>query len=249
MKGADMEPALVSCILPVYNGEQYLREAIDSVLAQTYAPVELIVVDDGSEDATAAVVESYGERLRYVRQANAGPAAARNRGIGIAAGQFIAFQDADDRWHAEKLSRQMGRFAARPELELCSAHVQNYWIPELKGEAEQFRNHPFAHPVPGYAPPSLLVRRDLFDTVGEFNADLRLSSDTDWYLRAVERGVVMEMLPDVLIYRRWHKTNISRTSRQKLVEVVKASLDRRRDADGTAPRTYEFPVSEPSRKQ
>jgi hypothetical protein len=59
----------------------------------------------------------------------------------------------------------------------------------------------------------------------------------------------MEMLPDVLVYRRWHKTNISRTSRQKLVEVVKASLDRRRDADGTAPRTYEFPVSEPSRKE
>jgi len=244
-----MEAALVSCILPVYNGESYLREAIESILAQTYAPLEVIVVDDGSEDATPAVAQSYGQQLRYVRQANAGPAAARNRGIGMAAGQFVAFQDADDRWHPEKLARQMARFAARSELGLCSAHVQNYWIPELKEEAERFRNHPFAHPVPGYAPPSLLVRRTLFDTVGEFNAELRLSSDTDWYLRAVERGVVMEMLSEVLVYRRWHKTNISRLSRQKLVEVVKASLNRRRQGEGEGPQTYSLPISEPPRSK
>jgi glycosyltransferase involved in cell wall biosynthesis len=241
MGDVEMKRALISCIVPVYNGERYLREAIDSILSQTYEPLEIIVVDDGSKDGTVAVVESYGPQLRYVLQANAGPAAARNRGIAMAAGRFIAFQDADDRWHQEKLARQMARFAARPELELCSAHVQNYWIPELKEEAERFRNHPFAHPVPGYAPPSLLARRTLFDRVGHFNAALRLSSDTDWYLRAMERGVIMEMLPDVLVYRRWHKTNISRVSRQNLVEVVKASLDRRRRGQGEALQSYSFP--------
>jgi glycosyltransferase involved in cell wall biosynthesis len=241
MGDVEMKRALISCIVPVYNGERYLREAIDSILSQTYEPLEIIVVDDGSKDGTVAVVESYGPQLRYVLQANAGPAAARNRGIAMAAGRFIAFQDADDRWHQEKLARQMARFAARPELELCSAHVQNYWIPELKEEAERFRNHPFAHPVPGYAPPSLLARRTLFDRVGHFNAALRLSSDTDWYLRAMERGVIMEMLPDVLVYRRWHKTNISRVSRQNLVEVVKASLDRRRRGQGETPQFYSFP--------
>jgi glycosyltransferase involved in cell wall biosynthesis len=241
MGDVEMKRALISCIVPVYNGERYLREAIDSILSQTYEPLEIIVVDDGSKDGTVAVVESYGPQLRYVLQANAGPAAARNRGIAIATGRFIAFQDADDRWHQEKLARQMARFAARPELELCSAHVQNYWIPELKEEAERFRNHPFAHPVPGYAPPSLLARRTLFDRVGHFNAALRLSSDTDWYLRAMERGVIMEMLPDVLVYRRWHKTNISRVSRQNLVEVVKASLDRRRRGQGETPQFYSFP--------
>src|SRR5690242_6106612 len=109
-----MTPALISCIIPVYNGERYIKESIDSVLAQTYGTLELIVVDDGSIDGTAEVVTHYGERLRYVRQANGGTAAACNHGLSLAQGEFMAFQAADDVWHPEKLARQMARFAARP---------------------------------------------------------------------------------------------------------------------------------------
>jgi glycosyltransferase involved in cell wall biosynthesis len=237
-----MASALISCILPVYNGERYLGEAIESILSQTYQSFEIIVVDDGSTDKTVEVVKSYGERLRYVRQANAGPAAARNHGIRLARGEFVAFQDADDVWHPEKLARQMARFAARSELELCSTQIQNFWIPELKEEAEHFHNHRLSQPLPGYVPQALLVRRALLDQVGLFNPALLVGDDTDWFLRAAEQGVVMEVLPDVLVYRRLHQANISRSSasRQFLLQAVKASLDRRRYRGDKVPRSLEF---------
>ncbi len=224
--------ALISCIIPVYNGEPYLREAIDSILAQTCRPLEIIVVDDGSTDGTADVAGGYGARLVYVRQTNAGPAAARNRGVGLARGEFVAFLDADDLWHPEKLQRQMARFQARSELGYCVAHVQNFWIPELKEEAEKFRDHRIAKPLPGYVTATLLARRSVFDTVGQFDPTLGHGDSTEWFLRAAEHGAVMELLPDVLLYRRLHQANRSRflasRSRDQFLGILKATLDRRR---------------------
>src|SRR5712664_390476 len=136
-----MTPTLISCIIPVFNGERYLREALDSILAQTHRPVEIIVADDGSSDGTAAVVASYGDHVHYLHQPNAGPAAARNLGLSAARGEFVAFLDADDLWHPEKLVHQRARFQARPELDLCVTHVQNFLIPELHEKEEQFRQH------------------------------------------------------------------------------------------------------------
>jgi glycosyltransferase involved in cell wall biosynthesis len=241
-----MQQPLVSCILPVYNGKRYLREAIESVLAQTYRALEIIVIDDGSTDGTVDVLAGYGDRLRHVRQTNAGPAAARNHGIALAGGAFIAFQDADDVWHRDKVKRQIERFEARPELELSIGHVQNFWIPDLKEEADRFRDHRLAQPGPAFGPPSLLVRRSLFEKVGLFNPKMRLSSDTDWFLRAAELRVTMEIVPEVLFYRRWHNNNISRLSRQLLVEAVKASLDRRRLA-GQISQSIKWPAADHGR--
>jgi len=233
----------VTCILPVYNGARYLRDAIESVLSQTQPLLETIVVDDGSTDGTAEVIAAYEDRVRSVRQANAGPAAARNQGVALARGDLIAFQDADDVWHPEKIARQMARFAMHPELELCSTHLQNFWVPELQQEADRFGNDVRSRPFPGYgAPPTLLVRRALFDTVGGFKATLRVGSDVDWFIRAVEQGVVMEILPDVLVRRRWHAANISRGPRPELAQVLKDSLDRRREDR----RRAATPISPPS---
>ena len=118
-----MRREFVSCIVAVYNGERYLGEALDSILTQTFRPAEIIVVDEGSTDGTASVAHHYGEQLRYVWQPNAGPAAARNLGLGLVQGEFVAFLDADDLWHADKLAQQMARFRARPELDLCVTHA------------------------------------------------------------------------------------------------------------------------------
>ncbi len=229
------KPDLISCIVPVFNGERYLAEALDSILAQTYRPLEVIVVDDGSTDGTAHIVAGYGERISYLRQANAGPGAARNRGLDAAAGAYVAFLDADDLWHKEKLARQMARFEARPELELCLSHLEHFWEPEMKDEEDRLRDHRFSKPLPAYAVQAMLARRALFDAVGQFDYSLRLlGDDTDWFLRAADRGTVTEVVPDVLIFRRMHGSNISRdqaTVFDVLPRIFKASLDRRR---GTA---------------
>ena len=241
-----MESALISCIVPVYNGERYIKEAVDSILAQTYRPLEIIVVDDGSNDKTAEIVSAYGNRLRYSHQLNAGPAAARNLGLNTAAGDFVAFLDADDLWHREKLERQMVRFKARAELDLCVTHVQNFWIAELADEEARFRDHPFSRPLPGYAPQTLMARRLLFERVGQFDTTLRAAEDTDWFLRAAEYGVVMELLPEVLVCRRLHHANLSRSAAASnaMLKVIKSSLNRRRISGDGGLSTYTFPTSD-----
>jgi len=100
-----MQSPLISCIVPVYNGERYLKEALDSILVQTHCPLEIIVADDGSTDGTASVVAGYGEGVKHLWQPNAGETAARNMGLSAAQGEFVAFLDADDLWHPEKLAR------------------------------------------------------------------------------------------------------------------------------------------------
>jgi glycosyltransferase involved in cell wall biosynthesis len=227
-----MTAPLISCIVPVFNGERYLREALDSIFAQTYRCFEVIVVDDGSTDGTASILGSLGERIRSLRQRNQGPAAARNLGVRAAGGEFVAFLDGDDLWHPEKLERQMARFRARPELQYCVSHAQNFWVPELRSEAEKYQGHRISRSLPGYVTQTLMARRALFDAVGLFNPMLAHADSTDWFLRAAESGAVMELLPDVLTYRRLHAENRSRLlaqrSRDEFLNIVKRSLDRRR---------------------
>ena len=227
-----MTQPVISCIIGVYNGERYIGEALDSILAQTYRPLEILVADDGSTDSTSAIVTSYGPKVRYFWQPNAGPGAARNLGLSKAQGEFIAFLDADDLWHPEKLERQLARFQERPELEICLTHVQNFWIPELQEDESQFRDHRLSKPLPGYVTQALLARRMVFEKLGYFNATWRHIHDSEWFLRGVEQGVVTELLPDVLVFRRLHHTNRSRhlaaASRDEYCQLVKFALDRRR---------------------
>src|ERR1044071_9784434 len=114
MPGVNASPT-VSVVIPAYNAERYLGEAIESVLAQTYAPLETIVVDDGSSDGTAAVARSH-PGVTLISQENAGPAAARNRGFAASRGELIAFHDADDLMTPDKLAVQVGEMLAKPAI-------------------------------------------------------------------------------------------------------------------------------------
>lgn len=201
--------ASISCIVPAYNAEKYLAEALDSILAQTLAPSEIIVVDDGSTDGTPHVAQGYVGKITYIRQDNAGPASARNRGLSVAKGDFLTFLDADDLWRADKLELQMRALDANPAAGICIAHVQNFWIDELASERERLRDHPFSKPMPGYVCQCLLARRSVFDSVGGFNEAFRMSEDTDWYLRAERAGIVKEIVAETLVYRRIHGQNVS----------------------------------------
>jgi len=227
--------SLVSCIVPAYNSERFIAEALDSILAQTWRPIEVIVADDGSEDGTLEVVGRYGSAVRVVSQATAGPSTTRNLGLTAATGDFIAFLDADDLWHPEKLSIQMARFEERPDLDISVTHARHFWDDELADEKERLRDHPRSQVIPGYATTTLLAPRAVFRRVGELDPDLWFSDAAEWFVRAEEMGCVRELLADVLVYHRMHRGNISRRarerSRQEWLNLVKARLDRRRQAD------------------
>ena len=223
---------MVSCVIPVFNGEAFLGEAIDSVLAQSHRPLEVIVVDDGSTDATAEVAQGRGDLVRYVRQENAGQASARNHGVRLARGDLVALLDADDRWLEGKLARQVAVLAERPELGGCLTHGRLFWDGDGAIAAEEA-----AWPVErridtgGLIGSTLLVRRSLFETVGPFDATLRHSGSTEWFARARERGVIVETIAEVLIERRMHAGNHSRRRAardEEYVRLLKRSLDRRR---------------------
>jgi glycosyltransferase involved in cell wall biosynthesis len=121
-----MERPLVSVVIPVYNGQPYLRQAIESALGQTYAPLEVIAVNDGSTDGSAGEIACYGDRVVALHQANAGVGAARNAGAQRASGRFIAFLDQDDWWEPEKVAAQVARFEAEPEVGLVHTNVKHY---------------------------------------------------------------------------------------------------------------------------
>jgi glycosyltransferase involved in cell wall biosynthesis len=252
-----MENPLISCIVPVFNGERYLGQALDSILLQTYRPIEVIVIDDGSTDGMRQLVTSYGDRVRYFWQPNAGPPRARNFGLRLAQGEFVAFLDADDLWLPDKLSFQMARFRERPKLDLCVTHCQVFWIPELSEEEARFQGHRLSQPLPGYVTQTLLARRALFEKVGDFDTSRLVGDPADWFLRAAEQGAVMELLPDVLVYRRFHEDNFSVESgtrrmtphmQDAILHVVKASLDRRRRENAAYPMLLEFPRAQLEKK-
>jgi glycosyltransferase involved in cell wall biosynthesis len=228
---------LVSVIIGAYNAERYLGEAIDSVLAQTHRPLELIVVDDGSTDGTAAVAESYPPPVRCIRQENGGMAASRNRAVPEARGEFLAFLDADDRFTPTKLADQLAVFAAQPDLEIVFGRVSEFLSPDLDAEARALLREP-THDAPWPTPNLMLVRRDAFNRVGLFDTDLKVGIGVDWCARANELGLRSAVPPVVVLERRLHADNNGirrRDARPQYLHVLKASLDRRRADAGGSP--------------
>jgi len=232
-----MRAPLVSCIVPAFNAERFLADALASIAAQTHPCTEIIVVDDGSTDGTAEVVRAWSHRVRAFRQANAGPASARNAGIHMASGEFVAFLDADDLWHPGKVERQLQRFAERPDLDACVARVATFH----DGAALEMspRRPATGSVMPAYAASTLLARRAVFGLVGLFDASLRHADDTDWFLRLRALGVQMEIIDEVLVDRRLHSANMSLTqsadSLEEYLRVIKVNLDRRRGAPSSDP--------------
>lgn len=205
---------LASVIIPTFNRAVFLREAIDSVLAQTEKNFELIVVDDGSNDATRAVAESYGARLRYFFQANAGASAARNTGIKNARGQFITFLDSDDLWQPKKLARQIAWMQAHLEIMLC--YTDEIWI--RRGvRVNQKKIHakaggwiyPLCLPRCIISPSSVLMRREFFEAVGVFDEQLPICEDYDLWLRAASRFEVGFLAAPLIVKRGGHLDQLS----------------------------------------
>ena len=221
---------LVSVIIPVRDGELYLAEAVRSVLEQSYRHVDPIVVDDGSEDGTPELLSAFGTTVRSVRQEPAGTAAAVNRGVELARGDFLAFLDADDLWTRQKLELQMAALAGNTKLDLVFGHVRHFHSPELSADERAAVACP-AEAMPGPSKGTMLVRRESFVRVGAFDTTWRVGDFVDWYARAQECGLVAETLPDVVMLRRVHMRNTSRRAQDAYVDyarVARAALTRRR---------------------
>lgn len=224
-----METPLVSCIVPAFNGEAFLGSALDSVLGQTYPAIEVLVVDDGSTDGTADLVARYGKDVRYVWQDNAGPAAACNHGLRQGRGAFCAFLEQDDLWQPMKVEIQM-RALEEPQVDYCVTMIENFLEDSLSPGT---RAIPAARsgPLPGYVTQTLLARRSAFQRAGLFDARWRFCHATEWFLRARREGLRGELIPDVLVRRRIHRSNVSlrrpEASRDEYLEMIKRCLDNR----------------------
>src|SRR5262245_61303428 len=195
----------VSVVIPCYNGKRYLAETIRSVLHQNYEPLEIIVVDDGSNDGSGEAVAAFGAAVRYERQPHRGAAAARNRGVDLATGQALAFLDADDLWVDQALPRMVRALDHHPTVGMVVGRVEQFVSPEL-GAAD----HALATstgPVVARLFGSLLVRRTEFDRVGGFSPHLSTGELVDWMMRADDAGVSSTTITDVVLRRRLHRTN------------------------------------------
>lgn len=222
----------VSVVIPVFEGERYLEEAIESVLSQTRRVSEVIVIDDGSTDGSARVAQSFGPPVQYYYQLHAGPAAARNRGIELARGAFLGFLDADDVWAKEKIEKQLGAMEEDPALEMVFGGVKEFYSRELD---ESIRNKLRANPsaLPGYHIGAMLVRRDSFWRVGLLDSRWQISEFIDWYARARDLHLRELMLPDLIMWRRLHETNNGirmRGARGEYAFALKAAMQRRHQA-------------------
>jgi glycosyltransferase involved in cell wall biosynthesis len=225
-----MKGSLITVIIPAYNAEKYLGEAIESVLAQTDFKLDVVVVNDGSIDNTAKVIKHFGSSVRYFDQANAGAGAARNLGITNAYGDYFAFLDADDLWMEEKIRRQWTAFENDPHLDAAFGYIRQFYSPELTPEEKNRINIPFEI-MPGHHAGTMLIKKKSFLRVGLFKNELRIGEFIDWHARATESNLKTIMLPDVLMKRRIHVTNMGtylRDQRSGYVHALKAALDRRR---------------------
>ena len=222
----------VSVVIPCYNGERYIADAIRSALRQDCDSLEVLVADDGSTDGSRQAVAAFHGAVRYLHQPHGGAARARNLGVEQSTGALLAFLDADDLWTDHALRALIAPIERDPSLGMTVGLMEQFVSPDLPdGAGSVFRFSP--DPVPARMCGSVLVRRSEFDRVGGFSPRLESGEFTDWILRAEAAGLKFVTVPELVLRRRLHLLNhgvVRRAARQDYVKVVKAALDRRRAA-------------------
>jgi glycosyltransferase involved in cell wall biosynthesis len=201
---------LVSVIVPVHNGARFLDDALTSIAAQTHRALEIVVVDDGSTDGSAALADDFmardGRGVVY-RQRQGGVAAARNQGLRLATAPMVAFCDQDDVWCVDKLERQLRHLDAHPDVGVVRVR-QEPFFDGVETAPAWLLPDPIYGDLGGVLPCSGLFRRELFDLVGSFDETKQGVDDTDWLLRARHQGVGIDIIPEVLMWRRIHPDNL-----------------------------------------
>ncbi len=221
---------LISVIIPVYNGDRYLKEAIESVLAQDYEPLEIIIIDDGSTDNSANIAQSFGKKINYYYQENGGHGSAINYGLEVAKGDYLAFLDSDDIWSENKLTLQMKVMLNEPEIDILLGMVKQFFSPELDQETKA-KIYCEPNLMKGYVFGTMIIKRDAFLRVGKLNQNYTIGSFIDWFFNASESKINIKILPELVLYRRLHTTNstiVNPQNRSDYARIIKTVLDRKR---------------------
>lgn len=230
-----LDKPLVTVIIPTYNRDWIIQQAIDSVLDQDFNDYELIVVDDGSEDNTLEILKAYGKAITVLHQSNKGVSAARNRGIDAAAGRLIAFLDSDDLWLPKKLSTQVKFFENNADALINQ--TQEIWIRNGRRANPKKRHHKFSGMIFErslelclVSPSAVMVARELFDSVGVFDEQLPACEDYDLWLRVSCRYPVHLTDSPLVIKRGGHDDQLSKAAGldkyriQSLVKIIESDL-------------------------
>jgi len=226
----------LSVVIPVKDGSQYLGEAVTSALGQRPRPGEVIVVDDGSSDDSAAVAAAFGDGVQVIPAVGRGAAAARNTGVAAARGEMIAFLDADDRWTAAALSHLVLALKTDDDAVLSHGRVREFRSPELSPSIAA-RLEPRPGAPHGVISGSFLFIASIFDQVGPLDTDLRAGEVVDWLARLRVLGMKETSTEAVVLERRLHAGHLrphKREAQVDLIRVVRAGLDRQRPVP-TAP--------------
>jgi glycosyltransferase involved in cell wall biosynthesis len=206
----------VSVVIPTFNRVDQLAIALQSVLEQTFTPFEIIVVDDGSSDGTNTMLKArFGDRIQYHYQENRGVSCARNVGIKLSSGNWIAFLDSDDQWLPDKLQMQVAAIQSNPEYEFC--HSNEIWIRNGKrvnpmNKHDKTGGHIYQKCLPlcVVSPSSVLIKKQVFDEVGYFDESLPVCEDYDYWLRYCALHPVLYIESPQLIKNGGHKDQLSR---------------------------------------
>jgi glycosyltransferase involved in cell wall biosynthesis len=224
-----MNDTLISVIIPVFNGEEFIQEAIESIFSQKYHPIEIIIIDDGSKDSTKKIVSQFPE-IQYHYQTNQGPAKARNVGLSFAGGSLIAFLDADDYWSDQKLDIQFNLMKNNPSVDIVLGHVQ--FICPVQKQKDNYKYVPYLQPWMAPSLGNALIKRSVFDLIGNLDEEQFYCDDIDWFKRVREKNLTILEHNDVTYYYRRHENNITNNDqlgKQFLLQAVKKSLDRKRN--------------------
>jgi glycosyltransferase involved in cell wall biosynthesis len=238
---------MLSVIIPVFNGAGFITDALASVCGQSYSAMEVIVVDDGSTDGSATLIEEFRQArwpgLKYLSQPHAGPAAARNRGLDATRGEIIAFLDADDLWTEAMLPDSI-ELLMNEGFQIVVGCIQR--VRACRDGQGDFDLRPFGPVWMAFGLIAAVFRREVFfDLVGKFDETLRFGEDVDWFLRAREAGINIGVRSEVTSLRRKHESNMTRDVEQAnhyFLAALQKSLGRRRDGHGKARNLADVPA-------
>ena len=217
----------VTIVIPVYNGEKYVKYAIDSALAQTYKNLEILVINDGSVDRTDEIVKSYGRKIRYIKKENGGVSSALNLAIKEMRGEYFSWLSHDDTYEPNKIEREIEFLKDNNYLGKKVIVFSDYYLIDKKGKliTESKKDHEEIVKKPEYSllkghinGLTLLIPKEAFDECGEFNADLSCAQDYEMWWKMMNKGYKFVHIQETLVSTRWHKEQTTQTSPKVITE-------------------------------